>query len=949
MTAAQGFIDVQAVGVPMAIRAVAHDRHGYVWVATDRGACRFDGSNLVCPVDKAANALAIEDDSTIWAGLRDGVLTQVLSDPFSTREVGKVPGVISEIAVDHAFLWVATSVGLFRIAKIGGGVTHVASGRYSHVVRRADGDVLAVTDRRIVHCVADAEPAVVFESAEEVTALEFLQSSRRVVIGTAAGKIYQLGNDLRVARPLYSYSDQKAIIRSLVEDRSERIWVGTDNLFFTLQHGDIANMENLASHLPDVRVNALDVDESGTVWIGTSNGLARLKMAYPLRSFDRGDGLPSPVSFAVTVGQGEKIWAITAAGLAGWDGAWSVNNSANRGRGAYDARTVAADHEGRVWVGGASTGLHELQEGAMVQRWPNPKSENQGVRALALRTAGGLWVGLSDGGLGTFDAARFHLEFAPSEAGRDRVFDIIEDRVSGVWLALSGDGLGLWNGGKLRRYGPADGLPSAEILCLLRGTAADLWVGTNGAGLVHLNEGHFKTITTNQGLPSNQVYGLVDDGAGRIWMTSPSGISGIDRRRLYDVASERVEKLEAITFDSHDGVPGEPVRAFPPSATRGHDGTLWFPTLKGIVNVDPRAVDVAAGPRGIVIDDVQVNGKHLSKRGSSSPAATRSDVRFRFSVPSFRGDRAVRLRYQLQGLEGISDPWHDASHTREAAYQSLAPGDYRFVVQALPVGRALVTVESARFDFHLPRPWHETLIFRLSVIAVALALIAWVHQQRVQRVQRGHALVLAERSRIARDIHDTLAQDLCGLRFQIDAAAVALQTDAATAHQYLERASELITDGVVDLRNSIWGLRSASVNTHEVVSALRTKLERVTSGTKVNIAISVRGDARILPAAVAIAVVHIAREAVTNALKHAEASLIGVTLDTSTPEICLKITDNGQGLTAPSTSLSLSLGSTGEGIKSMRTRAAQIGARLEVTSSEDPGTCVTLIIPRNEG
>lgn len=943
---AGGFFDLQAVGRPVDVRSVVHDKAGFLWYASNRGVCRFDGSDSVCPTDKGALALSIDAMGRVWAGMDDGQIALVAG--VSVYMHTHVAGQIAAIAVGDSAGWVATTKGLFVFdtknsreppRRVWPEATRL-------LLPAKDGAVFAVADQDVV-TVSQTTPRRPFAHlSHQVTAIGKAASPDEILVGTSNGAVLVVG--ARTVRPLPTPNNARAAIRSVAVDAASNIWVGTENEFFVVTHptNQIVMLEGV-KRLPHPHVKALDVDAWGNLWMGTPSGLARLRPSHPVRKFAEAEGLASQVTFAVDGGPTGRVWAVTGAGLSHWDGhSWSGDAYEKLGLDSYDARTLAVDPRGNVWVGGTETGLYQLKGSRLIRTWPRGPQPGMGVRSLRTRRGGGLWVGLARGGLGSFTDDKFTLEFQPAAAHQDLVFDMAEPTEGdGVWLALSHSGLARWRQRSLSRYGAAEGIPAAEILCLLPGDDGDLWVGTNGAGLLHVRDEHITIINSGHGLADDRVFGLVDDGDGRIWMTGPMGISGVPKKALLAVAQGRGAALEGVvSHGSEDGVPGEPVRSFAPAAHRAADGTLWFPTLRGIVNVDPRVPRRRRRPSRIVFDDVSVNGLSMLDPGRTPAASRHSNIRFAFAFATDGTHPNLRVRYRLHGLDPVAEPWHQTTTVREARYLNASPGDYRFVVQASSVQSDGTTqTQEAHFDLHLPKPWQDTWAFRLLLIGMVVGGAVLAHRRRVRRIEAGHSALSSERQRIARDIHDSLEQDLLGLRFQVAAAAARLLTEPEVASRYLQRASDLICDSVVDLRNSIWGLRAADVNTHELMNAIRARLDRVTAPVAVTADSNFGSGPRVLSAFVASHFLQVASECVTNALKHARATAINVTLESDEARLRLTVADNGRGfdLTAPPREEGRH--DKGRGLAGMQERARSVGGELQVQSSES-GTKISLSV-----
>lgn len=773
---AAGFVDIQSVGLPVSVQAVRVDREGFLWTAGAHGVCRFDGADWFCPEERAARTLYVDDDNGIWAGLDDKSVIAILPRGRVVRMFGQASGAINDVAHTSGTLWLATETGLYTAPTNATSPTfkQVLSEPVTKLVIPTEGQVVAAVGRRVLSIKPQA-PAVALATLDStVSAMILTRDLNAFVVGTAAGTLHRIKNGQSFTLPMRN--DHSSII-SLCEDGAKHIWVGTDGRLHRFDpNSESTDDFNDAPGLPHNQVNAIAIDGTARLWLGTPAGLAQMRLAHPLRSFTRSQGLLTEVTFAVTGSRDGTIWTATGPGVAGWRNGWAHTLGPMQGLMAYDSRTVAVDGEDKLWIGGWATGLYAVEGGKAVKKWPVNGNMQRGVRSLRPRRSGGLWVGLDAGGLGRFVDGKFTWEFEPRSTGRDLVFDVAQNAEGkGVWLALSHDGLALWRDGQLKRFGVAEGLPPAEVLSLATTDGGRvLWVGTNGAGLIRFDGQRFARIGASAGLFDDQIFGLATDDS-RLWMSSPLAIGAAALSELNSVADGKQATLVSEVFGMADGVPGEPIRGYPPSAFRSNDGTIWFPTMRGLVNLDPKALGSAESPRPISFDDVQVNGHSILNGSHAQHPSLRAELMFKFTSPQFSVSRQLGFRYKLEGLEAPGDVWHTVQQGREARYENVPPGAYRFVVQKIAHGS--IPLVQASFPLRLPKPWHATWLFRGCVGGLVLVVLFIADRRRVRQIEQTHEVVLSERARIARDIHDTLEQDLLGLRLQVDAAALTMSAN----------------------------------------------------------------------------------------------------------------------------------------------------------------------------
>jgi signal transduction histidine kinase len=205
--------------------------------------------------------------------------------------------------------------------------------------------------------------------------------------------------------------------------------------------------------------------------------------------------------------------------------------------------------------------------------------------------------------------------------------------------------------------------------------------------------------------------------------------------------------------------------------------------------------------------------------------------------------------------------------------------------------------------------------------------------------QSRRAAVIAERNRIARDVHDTLAQGLTGVIVQLEAAddAASLGLDGEAA-EHRARAAEMARAGLQEARRSVMALRPQALEHHDLPTALNDLVSRMANGHSLSAVFTQRGAPRSLPLAWEEHLLRIGQEALTNALRHGRPRHVVVELIFGTADVRLEVRDDGQGFD-PGTPRD------GNGLDNMRARVATIGGRLTIESTFGTGTIVTASLP----
>ena len=379
-----------------------------------------------------------------------------------------------------------------------------------------------------------------------------------------------------------------------------------------------------------------------------------------------------------------------------------------------------------------------------------------------------------------------------------------------------------------------------------------------------------------------------------------------------------------------------------PSAWKTSQGLFWFATRKGVAITDPNHLYENHVAPPVVIEDFTVDGarQNTSSRELDIPPGHDRFV-FEYVGLSYVAPSKVRYRYML---EGFDKQWTSAGIRRIAYYTNLPPAHYRFRVQAAN-NDGVWNDAGAELAFRLRPPFYRTAWFVLLALVLVAAIAALLYRLRVRRLRSQFDAVLAERNRMAREIHDTLAQSFVGVSVQLELTAHLLtQSQVAAAHQQIDRTREYVREGLAEARRSIWDLRA--ITSQGTLPTRLTHLAEQSGTDQLRIQLTIGGTYRPLTPDVEGEILRIAQEALSNIARHSGATQVSVDLRYHSTRLTLIVFDNGKGFQVSDNSLS----SKGHfGLQGMRERAGQISAELSINSSEGQGTVVTLDVPVEAG
>jgi signal transduction histidine kinase len=519
------------------------------------------------------------------------------------------------------------------------------------------------------------------------------------------------------------------------------------------------------------------------------------------------------------------------------------------------------------------------------------------------------------------------------------VFRLHERPDGSVWIA-GNRGITRWHEGRTSIYGTDDGLPSLQVRAFHE-AGETLWIGTYGGGLCRYRTGRFEAVPPAASFQDPVVYAILEDDARDLWMSGDHGITRVNRDTLESWMDAGGPPPRAARYDIGDGMKSSTcVGSCQPAAFRGRDGRLWFPTRRGAVWIDPRGLPSPPPPPAPLLEAVLLDGRVSPLSGRASAPVGRGDVSIEFTAPAFRSPAALRFRYLL---EGFDRDWQEAVDRRIAQYTNLPPGRYVFRVATLaPDGTP--SRADTRFALELAPRFHQTPWF-YAVCLGAGGLAGWgLYRMKLRQVRERFSLVLAERNRIAREMHDGLEQGFAALSLQLGLCAKMSEGggEPKALNDRLGLTRDLLEYARSEAKRSISDLRSEALEGGGLVPALSQLAEQFSSPGELTVTLSVQGRPRRLPGAVESNLLRIGQEAVANAVRHGQAHEVVIELVFARGSVRLKVQDAGLGF---DTHAAPSERDGHFGLMGMRERAKKLGAQLFLDSRPGRGTAVRVDVP----
>jgi signal transduction histidine kinase/ligand-binding sensor domain-containing protein len=956
-------------GAPSEISALAQTEDGYLWIGSPQGLFRFDGVRFeeykpqpgVELPSHGVYSLMATPDGGLWIAfartglgfLRDGSLT------VFTRPEELPDSQIHNFARDHdGRIWASTETGLV----LREGTRWIPIGHDWNFAPEVIRDLFV--DREGTLWVATVKIVVFLRRGSR--AFELAGAVGRGVTRLAQAKDGRVwfadvsrGGEVRpVPIPGHnSHAEDPAVVadglNELLIDHEGALWITRyDSGIVRVRYPERLGNRKLGPHNPELEsfnekdgfsggfAYKLIEDREGNIWVGCSKGLVQFRrnQVVPV-------SLPQRYQKMVLLAGGDgEIWIGTISNkpLLHIRGESFLVEKVGEG-----ASSVFRDSNGDVWWG-CSNGIWR-QRGTQFKFFPMPKSAEPPewiYEIIPGEDDGGLWVRLGDLGIVHFKQGIWNLSDRPKGVPIKGPSASYHDPSGRVWLGFTVGQVYVLDGEKVTAYSQNDGLNVGQIT-VIRGLGQHIWVGGE-LGLTFFSEGHFRRVAVAAGEQFGTVSGIVETVDHGLWLNEMRGIVQIPPEEIRQFMADPNHRVKYRRFDYLDGLPGSPQLSFRNStAVEASDGRLWFATNNGLAWINPAQIVRNGVPPPVSILSIGDERGRQPMSGAVKFAAGTETVEIDYTALSLSIPERVEFRYKL---EGVDKDWQNVGTRRQAFYTGLGPGQYRFQVIACN-NDGIWNEQGAILSFSVAPAWYETIWFRLSCVAAFLVLVWALYQLRRRQLAHQFSMGLEtrvkERTRIARELHDTLLQSFHGLLLRFQAASNLLPTRPDEAKQRLDNAIDQAAQAITEGRDAVHELRSSAAVNQDLALAigeLGKELGAEQTGQSFPDAhVQVEGTPRDLDPILRDEVYRIAAEALRNAFRHAQALRIEVEIRYDERQLRVRVRDNGKGVDPKILGEQNRAGHWG--LNGMRERAKAVGGNLAVWSEVDSGTEVELTIP----
>ncbi len=965
------------------IRSIAQTADGYLWLGTEFGLRRFDGVRAVPWEPPLGQHLPSSDirslqgarDGRLWIGTFNGLAS------WKDRELTRYPELdgqtIEALLEDReGTIWVAgwaPSTGRLCSIQNGNIQCYGEDGRFGSGVtplyEDSRGNLWAGGMTGVWRWKPGSPKLYPMPNpAQRIQAL--LESDDGALLIAQHTGITKLRNENFEAYPLPAGFQPHRLLR----DHDGGLWIGALVQRGLLHiHKGRTDRFTQAEGLSGRSVTSFFEDREGSIWVATGEGLDLFR-DFAIPTFSDQQGFSSRGMFSIVAATDGSLWLGTSDGLNRWskgqitvyryrglaavrDGspisglAAGTADSGGTVREITDsglpdkAHSLFQDTRGRMWVGTPS-GVAFLKSDRFVPVASVPYGI---VYSFTDDSAGNVWVSHQEGLFHLFQERVVERIPWARLGRREPASALLHDAVQGgLWLGFRDGGVAYFKHGQLRTsYSGIEGLGEGMVSGFYIDGHGALWAPTAG-GLSRIKDGHILTLTSQNGLPCNTVHWMMEDDAHSVWLYLACGLVRIGWSELDAWASHPKQTIHATVFDRSDGVTSHRLPAgYNAVVAKSSDGKLWFVRNVGVSVIDPHHLAFNERPPQVHIERVTADDKiYDATNGLRLPARLR-DLSIDYTALSLAAPEKVRFRYMLEGQDA---DWKEVVNDRQVQYSNLPPRAYRFRVVASN-NSGVWNDTGATLEFSIAPAYYQTRWFAALLVIAAAALLWEAYRLRVAHIARQFNRTLdarvSERTRIARDLHDTLLQSLQGLLLRFQSAMNLLPSRPEEAKDRLEKALDQAEAAITEGRNAVQGLRASATTINDLANGIAAIGVELTTASSVvdppTVDIAVEGVSRDLNPMVREEAYRITGEALRNAVKHAHARRVTVTIHYEPRQLRLVIRDDGKGIDAQTIHRQQPTGHFG--LPGMRERAAIVRGQLEVRSSLGSGTEIELRVP----
>ena len=751
-------------GLPQnTIYDITQDKDGYIWIGTDEGVVRFDGIkfdhfnklNTKNIKNNSITALFVSHGGTLWMGTFGGGVTlyDYKEKTFSSYT--------TQNSLSSDFIWIITQDREKNIwlGTVGGGIIRFKNNQFKSFTTKEGlsndiinaifedykGNLWIGTENGLNRLKDSA--IKVYTSKDGIAdnnVMSIFEDSRSVLwIGTINGLTAFKGNKFTTYTTSRGLSNN--LVRAILEDRDNNLWIATDRGLSRICPSDrlprnkvqIKSMGPGDEQYTNSFMKILE-DREGNLWFGTSGQGITILHHRKLLSYTVENGLTRDHIKAIFQDRTGAMWIGTNGGglnviKDGIIDAYTIEH----GLGSNFVNSICADEKNNIWIGTSKgLSLYKNETGTFLTylKTKENRLSADSIRVLYEDFSGNLWIGTHGGGLNCFDKKekKFYPFTTENGLSNNFILSIAGDKNNNLWIGTN-KGLNRLKNNRFKSYTREDGLSNDMIYDIYPDSEEVIWIGTNGGGLNRFKEEKFTSYTTESGLFTNVIYRIIEDNKGNLWMSSNNGIFTVSIKELNQMARGKRSFLSCKYFGEEDGMKSAVCTGgFQPAGCKTKNGTLWFPTIKGIVKMDPKTITFNTLEPPVFIERFLADGMSRKITEQLTLPADTSEIKISFTALSYTAPRKVRFRYRLKGY---GDKWTETDSREQVVYSDLPTGQYTFEVTACNNDGLWKTKRTA-LVFTIKPPFYETFWFYLIVASVLAFGGFWFYHLHERRIKQ---------------------------------------------------------------------------------------------------------------------------------------------------------------------------------------------------------------------
>jgi signal transduction histidine kinase/ligand-binding sensor domain-containing protein len=952
-------------GAPPDVVCLTQTNDGFLWLCGGpNGLVRFDGTRFEPFSSPFGDQLLSTNLYSLFVPPSGGLWVGYQYYGFSFVDKGRVTNYASETGSVYGFaqdrdgiVWAGASSGLWRF-------DHSS---WQHI--GVEWDVPAGAVKQVGFDSQGTLWALVGSTRAPKDLLYLMPANRRFKIATRNLLVEQFTRDVDrsvltepAASPMSGSGEGSerppvypVLTKSLqIVDRNNSVWTFPEDKPVVMRlpreslHAASNKLSPGGSETYDANPfeNAVLVDREGNVWFGDTKGIHRffytplIRQEFPKEASESAD-------FAVVADDNGAVWVSSGNTAVKADLYYVLGGKAERRVAQVTSSFAYRAPDKTFWFSGEGCLWHVVgHDFVRVDLPAEIANQFNFLQTITGDQQGGVWVSFGRHGLYRLANGIWTPYGGRADVPKGGMTVEFTDSLGRVWFGYMSGQLAVLDGDRVRVFGPSDGLQMGTVLAVY-GRGSEIWIGGE-LGLEQFDHGRFHNIAAVDDKLLHGISGIVETPDGDLWLNGISGIFHIRKEEISKALKESAYRVRGKHFGRRDGLPGVANQLRPlPTAIEGNDGRLWFTLRNGVVWLDPAAYSEGqAVPPPITIQSISADDKSYAPGSRLSLPAHTSSVQISYSAVSLSDPEAIRFRYKLPEAD---EGWHEVTASSPVTYRNLPPGSYHFNVAASDTN-GMWSDKIATAEFTILPAFYQTLWFRSLCVILFLATLAALYQLRLRQLARQYGMRLeervSERTRIARELHDTLLQSFQGLLLRFQAVSALFEARPADAKQILTSAIDQTAQAITEGREAVQGLRASTVERNDLARAITTLGEDLAAHTSIGLQVDAEGTPRALHPIVRDEVYRIAGEALRNAFRHAQAKQIEVELRYDERQFSLRVRDDGKGIDPEILSAEGRQGREAHfGLPGMSERAKLVGGKLTVWSAPDSGTEIELSVP----